>query len=992
MSTSRGRGNYKTKGTQLVFKVGETDQLTIEKGANASAISLTLPVSSDTLIGRITSDVGANRLQNKHLSDDNVYIVDPNDTTKKIRFDAGIISTGTTRTLTMGNGDSVIGGTTNPLDILTRESTQTGITNKTFTAPKITAGSTIDTSAAGTLTIGGTTATTITIGRTNQSVIIGGDLEILQDLAVNGGDITTNQSSFNLINTTATTVNLAGAATSFTMGATTGTTTIRNANTVVSGDLAVNGGDLTTAVTGTFNLLNTNATTINFAGAATTISIGASPTSINISGTVTATTFIGALSGNASTATALATAREINGVDFDGTEDIDITAPTPNALTAGDGLTATTSGGTFDGSVAKTFTVDSTVVRTSGIQTIDGVKTFTETITGSVSGSAGSTNNLTGGVAGSLPYQSAASTTAFLGIGTSNYVLKSTGSAPSWGLIDNDSVSPAAAIAGTKIAPNFGSQNIVTTGSLGIGTTNPGVALHVNASVPVIRMQDSDGTNQFTNIYHSASAFVIDSRNGTSTGPIVFRGADATTTTEYARFASNGNFGIGIASPSQKLDVAGSIQTSGSILTPRLTIDDYSGGDIAGLIPGTTFGGVLVGGPSGHLVMALRENDTNDSFSIISGGGNYSADDTYDTVILHAKANGLVGIGTTSPSSPLHVNVGAVVLPSISSTTVGVVSRGGSTTANCGFSIVAGNAGESSLNFSDTDSESVARIHYDHSTNLFSFRTADGNRMWLNSDGLGIGTSSPSNRLSVDGDADVTGRLGIGTTSPQEELHIQASTPTIRLQDSDGTNQFTSIFHSGTALSIDVRNDTGNGSILFRGVNGTTSTEYARFDRGTGNFGINDTTPSEKLDVLGNIRAQGQMVIHRTVPSDFWGVGENNALHLPYGTMGSAGAYNVSITANGYRNTSGQWTSLGIQGSTAAAQIDLDTQTGDIDFRVATDHPTGSASSVPSKMILKGNGNLGIGVTPPDPPPPQTIEERLAKLEKCVYKAHPECL
>jgi len=44
---------------------------------------------------------------------------------------------------------------------------------------------------------------------------------------------------------------------------------------VVTGDLAVNGGDLTTSQT-TFNLLNTNATTVNFAGVATGINAGTS--------------------------------------------------------------------------------------------------------------------------------------------------------------------------------------------------------------------------------------------------------------------------------------------------------------------------------------------------------------------------------------------------------------------------------------------------------------------------------------------------------------------------------------------------------------------------------------------------------------------------------------------------------------------------------------------------------------------------------------------
>ena len=101
---------------------------------------------------------------------------------------------------------------------------------------------------------------------------------VSNDLAVNGGDITTNQTSFNLLNATATTVNFAGAGTAVSIGAATGTTTINNANTVVTGDLAVNGGDLTTTQT-TFNLLNDTATTINIGGAATAISVGAANTS-----------------------------------------------------------------------------------------------------------------------------------------------------------------------------------------------------------------------------------------------------------------------------------------------------------------------------------------------------------------------------------------------------------------------------------------------------------------------------------------------------------------------------------------------------------------------------------------------------------------------------------------------------------------------------------------------------------------------------------------
>ena len=45
------------------------------------------------------------------------------------------------------------------------------------------------------------------------------------------------------------------------------------------------------------------------------------------------------------------------------------------------------------------------------------------------------------------------------------------------GTIVNDDVSATAAIAGSKVAPNFGAQNVVTTGTLGAGATTLGGSL-----------------------------------------------------------------------------------------------------------------------------------------------------------------------------------------------------------------------------------------------------------------------------------------------------------------------------------------------------------------------------------------------------------------------------------------------------------------------------------------------------------------------------------
>jgi hypothetical protein len=91
------------------------------------------------------------------------------------------------------------------------------------------------------------------------------------------GTIVGTQTTQNVFNATATTVNAFGASTVTTIGAATGTHTIRNASVVLDGDLQVKGGDITTNQT-TFNLLNTTATTINFGGDATTLSVGAGTT------------------------------------------------------------------------------------------------------------------------------------------------------------------------------------------------------------------------------------------------------------------------------------------------------------------------------------------------------------------------------------------------------------------------------------------------------------------------------------------------------------------------------------------------------------------------------------------------------------------------------------------------------------------------------------------------------------------------------------------
>ena len=129
-----------------------------------------------------------------------------------------------------------------------------------------------DTTASTTPTTGALTVTGGVGFATHLNV--GGNVDIDLDLNVDGGDITTNLTAFNILNATATNINAFGAATALVIGATTGITTIRNATVDLDGDLNVDGGDITTNLTA-FNILNATATNINAFGAATALVIGA---------------------------------------------------------------------------------------------------------------------------------------------------------------------------------------------------------------------------------------------------------------------------------------------------------------------------------------------------------------------------------------------------------------------------------------------------------------------------------------------------------------------------------------------------------------------------------------------------------------------------------------------------------------------------------------------------------------------------------------------
>ncbi|MFA6295416.1 MAG: hypothetical protein WC666_03255 [Candidatus Paceibacterota bacterium] len=117
-----------------------------------------------------------------------------------------------------------------------------------------------------------TTATTINIGGAGSTVTLGAGSGTL---TLRNPTIVGTTTSANLWNTVATTVNAFGTATAISIGAVTGTLTINNATTVVTGNLQVNGGTLSSS--GALTISPTTTLTLN----STTIFVNPSGKQIN---------------------------------------------------------------------------------------------------------------------------------------------------------------------------------------------------------------------------------------------------------------------------------------------------------------------------------------------------------------------------------------------------------------------------------------------------------------------------------------------------------------------------------------------------------------------------------------------------------------------------------------------------------------------------------------------------------------------------------------
>lgn len=353
------------------------------------------------------------------------------------------------------------------------------------------------------------------------------------------------------------------------------------------------------------------------------------------------------------------------------------------------------------------------------------------------------------------------------------------------------------------VAPGISFNGSTANGLLTYGnstTADVESNLTFNASTNTLAVNDlnirDDGNNTF--VENSTGSLLI--RNQAHGSKLQFGTEDSSGTLAYVLNITGDNHrvGIGATSPSTKLEIKDTRpvlritdDSSGTIDTAIGTIEFYSE-DTSGNYPAV-----------GASIKAMTES------SFGSGHGLAfltNADSASPTERMRIDEQGNVGIGTASPSGRLNVvdSDGSVLakFQDSDSSHSGIIIAADTNGGHVGNS--GGYAGEG--------------IYFQDSIEVMRFYAAGSERMRLTGTGrLGIGTSSPTDTLQVEGSIGV----GVGRDA-----------------------QLTSV-NNGLAI----RNLVSNADMFFYVNDGGSDTEAMRIDGATANVGIGTTTPAGKLDV-----------------------------------------------------------------------------------------------------------------------------------------------
>jgi len=548
-------------------------------------------------------------------------------------------------------------------------------------------------------------------------------------------------------------------------------------------------------------------------------------------------------------------------------------------------------------------------------------------------------------------------------------------------------------------------MTLIPNGNVGIGTTSPTLALDVRGTQG---SPSSSGTSQTgsLSIRGGGSHFMSSGMLNVSPWTGWFQAQDANnlaTTYPLALNPNGGNVGIGTTSPGAKLNIATS-SVWGTAVTEALTIDNT--GSAGNINTEHSLGRIRwrTNGVIGASIDAIRDtpgagHNVDIAFSTNTGGSGTSAAER-----MRINYNGNVGIGTTSPSAKLDVDGvirsrgGTYAADTDTKTDVGLVIPENNFIYTADGSdylrkligktsdiITIGEAGTSLIDGINLVPGTAGGYVQIFNNSSIAAKFVDGK--------LGIGTTSPDEKLSVIGNTGLYGTVSGGIVSPAS-LRFFTSEDGAGLGDSTDSNKQkigqitwagkdTSLNATGEYAAIRtyvidsnnlIQGSAGEGgqiefSILRHDVGANPRVEYTAMTiNNSANVGIGTTSPSTKLYVDG-----GESTFNRGnsdgAIARFRG---NNAEQAVIGTVTSwfdsnVGIGTTSVPSEANLSLAAKTTTEGghlvinkATSSTHATHIDNNTDT----FRIMKG--TDSASGSVQFILNHTNGNVGIGTTSPN--------------------------
>ncbi|MAL50370.1 MAG: hypothetical protein CMH18_11475 [Methylophaga sp.] len=314
---------------------------------------------------------------------------------------------------------------------------------------------------------------------------------------------------------------------------------------------------------------------------------------------------------------------------------------------------------------------------------------------------------------------------------------------------------------------------ILGDGKVGIGATSPTQELEVAGDITTnsiiaregatddcLRLlsdpEAPDGTNggsqiqlfaqeasTASQIYHSARFHVFNPLSGSAVFQI---NSDAS----ISHF--NGSVGVGTSSPSKLLHIKSSNSDTAE------SVACFGNGDIDRGLEIKTNG-------NGGTSLDWGFNAVNSRNLVF---------DTNQTERMRISSSGNVGIGDTDPSKEL------------------VVKNAATTSTESVINVISGNQGVAGLYLGDSDDDIVGGIVYDNNTDLLQLRSSNNQTaVSINSsENVGIGTTSPSSKLDVNGNTNVTGNLDVSGDI-----------------DVDGTIEFDALSGTGSVSVTDIKDE-----------------------------------------------------------------------------------------------------------------------------------------------------------------------------------------